>query len=243
MSLLQQPRPAPSRRAAPVWWVAAGAVALGCLMVTALVLGLRGVHALGGATRVTGSGVPAEQARVLPSFGSVELAGSLDASVRVGAAQAVVVHADDNLLGHVRTTVRGGVLVVETPGSFSTRSPMRLSVVVPALRAVSLTGSGDLVVRGVDASSFTASLPGSGTMLVTGRTTDLRADLQGSGQLSLRGLVARDAEVRLSGSGVVEVYATGSLDAQVSGSGSVMYAGRPSSVTTAVSGSGVVEPE
>jgi len=176
-------------------------------------------------------------------FTAVELAGSSNVTVQVGAPQSVVVHADDNLIGRVSTTVRSGALVIETTGSFSTRTPMRVSVVVPEVQSVRLSGSGNLIVDGVVTSSFTASLPGSGMMLVAGRTEHLEASLQGSGQMNLHGLIAREVEVQLPGSGEIQVFATDSLHADVSGSGSVMYGGNPSRVTHAVTGSGAVEPE
>ena len=190
-----------------------------------------------------GSGVAATQARPLGPFTAVELAGSNNVSVQVGAPQSVVVHADDNLVDNVLTTVRSGTLVIETTGSFSTRAPMRVSVVVPKLMSVSLSGSGNVTIDGVDSPSFTASLPGSGTMLVAGRTDHLEASLPGSGQMIMHGLIARTAEVQLSGSGNIHVFATDSLDAELSGSGSIMYAGNPPHVTPRVTGSGTVQPE
>jgi hypothetical protein len=183
------------------------------------------------------------ETRSLPPFTAVELAGSSNVTVQVGVPQSVVVHADDNLIGHVRTTVRSGALVIETTGSFSTRAPMRVSVVVPKVQSVRLSGSGNMIVDGVVSSAFAASLPGSGTMLVAGRTEHLEASLQGSGQMNLHGLIAREVDVQRPGSGEIQVYATDSLHAEVSGSGSVMYAGNPPHVTHAVSGSGAVEPE
>ncbi len=152
-------------------------------------------------------------------------------------------HADDNLIAHVHTTVSAGTLVVDTSGSFETRAPMRVSVVVPRLTRASLTGSGNLIVDDVHADSFTASLPGSGTMLVSGRTEHLDASLPGSGQMNMHGLVAHDVEVQLSGSGEIQVHATETLHAEVSGSGAVFYAGNPPHVTTSVTGSGTVEPQ
>lgn len=219
-------------------------VLVGVLSVT-LALLLRGHQGdvLPGSGTVRGSGVAASDTRTLPPFSSVELAGANNVSVQVGAPQSVVVHADDNLIGNIRTTVRSGALVVETTGSFSTRAPMRVFVVVPELTSVDLTGSGTMIVEGVDSSSFTADLPGSGTMRVAGRTDHLQASLPGSGQLDLHGLLARAVEVQLSGSGEIHVHAADSLDAEVSGSGSVGYAGNPSHVTRSVTGSGAVEPE
>ncbi len=248
MTTLHEPRrtdpgPSPHRNMTP-WLLLAGVVVLvGALSVTlALVLRGHGGTLLAGPA-VRGSGVAASETRTLPSFTAVELAGSNDVTVRVGAPQSAVVHADDNLVSHVRTTVRSGALVVDTAGSFVTSAPMRVSVVVPKITSVTLTGSGTMLVEGLDAASFSASLPGSGTMQVSGHTEHLTADLSGSGQMNLHGLIARAVEVRLSGSGEVQVHATDSIDAEVSGSGSVRYAGDPPHVTRTVTGSGAVEPE
>ena len=219
-------------------------VFVGVLSVTlALLLRGRQGNVLAGPSSVRGSGVAASETRTLPSFKAVELAGSSKVTVQVGARQSVVVQADDNLVGHVRTTVHSGALVIETTGRFSTRVPMRVSVVVPEVTSVILSGSGNIIVGGVDSSSFTASLPGSGSMLVAGHTEHLAANLSGSGQMTMYGLIARAVVVQLSGSGEIQVYAMGSLDAEVSGSGSVMYGGNPPHVTSTVSGGGAVEPE
>lgn len=192
---------------------------------------------------IPGSGVATSETRTLPPFTAVELAGSNNLTVQVGSPQSVAVRGDDNLVGHVRTTVRSGVLVIETVGDFSTRAPMRVSVVAPDLTSVSLSGSGTVTVDGVVAASFTAGLSGSGTMLVTGRAERLDASLAGSGQMDLHGLVARTVAAQLPGSGEIEVYAVDSLDADVSGTGSVIYAGDPPQVTSTVTGTGAVEPE
>jgi len=227
-------------------WLLLGSVVVvvGVLSVTlALLLPGDQGNVFTGSSMVRGSGVAASETRTVPQFTAVELAGSNNVTVQVGSPQSVVVHGDDNLISHVRTTVRSGALVIETTGSFSTRTPMRVSVVVPEVTSVSLSGSGNLIVDGVDSSSFTANLPGSGTMMVAGRTEHLEATLGGSGQMNMHGLIARAIEVQLSGSGEIQVYAADSLDAEVSGSGSVMYAGNPSQVTSAVTGSGAVEPE
>jgi Putative auto-transporter adhesin, head GIN domain len=62
----------------------------------------------------TGSGVAARQARSLPAFTRVELAGDNNVIVQVGARQSVTVHADSNLLRRVTTRVRSGRLVIGT---------------------------------------------------------------------------------------------------------------------------------
>jgi Putative auto-transporter adhesin, head GIN domain len=67
-------------------------------------------------TGLRGSGVAASASRVVAAFSAVDLAGSSVLAVRVGAQQAVVVHADDNLIDLVTTDVEDGTLVVGTSG-------------------------------------------------------------------------------------------------------------------------------
>jgi hypothetical protein len=248
MTMLHERRADPERssRRDGAWWllVVGVVVVVGVVTVTlALLLPRDGGGVLTGSSTIRGSGVAASEDRTLPPFTSVELAGSTNVTVQVGSPQSVVVHADDNLIGHVRTTVRSGALVIDTTGDFSTRAPMGVSVVVPELSSVRLTGSGTVTVDGVDVPSFTASLPGSGTMRVAGRTDLLSASLGGSGQMELHGLIARAVEAQLSGSGEIQVYAVDSLDAEVSGTGSVVYAGNPPQVDRVVTGTGAVEPQ
>ena len=103
----------------------------------------------GGSSNSTtdGSGVSATQVRDVAAFDSVELAGSNNVVIRVGEKQSVVVRADDNLLDRVTTTVQSGELVIaNTPGSFTTKSPMSVEVAVPTLNALTLTGNGNMVV-------------------------------------------------------------------------------------------------
>ena len=133
---------------------------------------------------VQGSGVAASETRDVRPFASVELAGSNNVVIRVGAQQSVVVKADDNLLDRVTTRVQSGTLVIgNTPGSFSTKSPMSVEVGVPTLSALTLSGSGNIVVGGLEAASLAVTLPGSGTLTASGTTTRLGVTVSGSGMV------------------------------------------------------------
>lgn len=229
-----------SRRRQPVL-LALLAFLLGAL---AIVLLYR-FDVVGGSSSSTaeGSGVAATQVRHLPAFSRVDLAGSNNLIVHVGARQSVVVRADDNLLARVTTRVRAGALVVgNTPGGFRTTSPMSVDVTVPTLDAVTLSGSGTIVVDGVRAERFEASLPGSGTLTGSGHAARLAVTVGGSGTARFTQLAANDVRAVVSGSGSVFVTATASLDATVSGTGAVLYSGNPAQVTKNVSGTGAVTP-
>jgi hypothetical protein len=188
-----------------------------------------------------GSGVVVTQARDVPPFTGVELAGFNNVVVRVGEDQSVVVKADDNLIERVTTEVRSGTLVIgNTPGSFSTRSPMSVEVTVPTLDALTLTGSGNVIADDLDADSLTVDLPGSGTLTGSGTATRLDVTVGGSGVVQFTQLVANDVRAAVTGSGSIFVTATKSLDASVSGSGAIVYTGSPQDVTRSVTGSGAI---
>ena len=188
-----------------------------------------------------GSGVPATQTREVAQFHRVDLAGSNNVVIRVGEKQSVVVRADDNLLDRVTTEVQSGkLLIANTPGSFTTKSPMSVEVDVPTLDAVTLSGSGNIVVSGIDAESLEVTLPGSGTLTGEGTATRLDVTVGGSGIAQFTRLVANDVRAVVSGSGSIFVTATKSLDGSVSGSGAILYSGSPQDVTKNVTGSGAI---
>lgn len=194
-----------------------------------------------GSTGVQGSGIAATQTRNLAAFSGVELAGANNVTVRVGGQRSVVVHADDNLLGHVTTRVDAGSLVIgNTSGSLAARSPLRVEVNMPSLEALKLSGSGVVSVTGIKAKGLTVILSGGGVLRASGSATRVDVTLGGSGDAQLKGLVARDVHAVVSGSGRILVTATESLDASVPGAGAIVYSGNPAQVTTNITGSGAV---
>lgn len=197
----------------------------------------------GGSSNSTneGSGVPATQARNVAAFNSVELAGSNNLVIRVGEKQSVVVRADNNLLDRVTTEVQSGKLVIaNTPGSFTTKSPMSVEVNVSTLNALTLTGSGNIVVNGIEAERLKVTLPGSGMLTGSGTATLLDVTVSGSGTVQFTRLVGNDVRAVVSGSGSIFITATKSLDASVSGSGAILYVGNPQDVTKSVTGTGAI---
>lgn len=232
--------PAAPRRSQPVL----AAALIGILIGVATVLLLQHDVLTGSSTsRARGSGTAATQTRQLARFSSVELAGSNNVTIQVGGRQSVVVHADDNLLSHVTTRVRAGNLVIgNSAGSFTPRSPMSVDVNVPALDVVKLTGSGIVSAAGITTERLTVTLAGSGVLRAGGRATRLDVTLAGSGDAQLSQLAAREVHAIVSGSGRILVTATRRLDAAVPGSGAIIYSGDPARVTTKVTGSGAVIP-
>jgi hypothetical protein len=192
-------------------------------------------------TRQTSTTAPAGATTVIRQvdpFTGVNLAGANVVHVRVGGPRRVVVTGERDVVPRVTTTVRSGVLVIG--GHYSTKGPLRVEVTTPTLSSALLDGSGRLTVEGVRSPRFTAGLGGSGVLRVAGRTGELHAELGGVGALDLARLVAGSATATLSGSGRMTLTAARSLDASLSGAGSIVYGGDPSNVSTRVTGTGTI---
>ena len=190
---------------------------------------------------VEGSGVRISEVRRLAAFDTIELGGSNTVVIDVGPTQSVVVSGDDNIVRRVTTEVWSGRLVIANEaGSFETRTPLTVHVTVPMLKAVALNGSGSIDLHGVDVPKLDLTLPGSGTLTADGSASQVHVVVSGSGTVELRQLRAADVRAVVSGSGSIFVTATRSLEATVSGSGSVIYTGSPRHVERHVTGSGSI---
>lgn len=170
----------------------------------------------------------------------LDLAGSNNVTVVVGARQSVVVHADTNLISHVTTQVVAGTLVIGNTGSFTTRTPMSVDVSVPSLTAVHLSGSGQISVTGIKVPRLTVTVSGSGLLYAAGTATRVDVTLPGDGHAQLDQLIARDVHAVVADSGLIQVTATTSLNAAVPGTGAIIYRGNPPQVTTSVTGTGAI---
>lgn len=189
---------------------------------------------------VEGSGVAASDARELAAFTDIELRAAVDMAVTIGAGRSVTVTADDNVLPFVTTQVTGETLVIESEGRYSTDLGVRVEVVTPSLEKLLVEGSGTVAVSGLDADRFEVELDGSGRVEAVGIADQLVARLRGSGDVALFELRAREVEVDVDGSGDVSVTASRELNANVEGSGSVIYDGDPTKVAFERDGSGDV---
>ena len=192
---------------------------------------------------IQGSGIAAAQTRTVAGFSRLDLTGSNNVTVVVGAPQSVVVRADSNLISHVTTQAVGGTLVIGDTGSFTRRAPMSVEVSVPSLTRLNLSGDGQISVTGINVPRLAVTVSGSGLLSAAGTATQLDVTLSGDGQAQLFRLPARDVHAVVTGSGLIQVNATTSLDAAVPGTGAIVYSGNPPRVTTSVTGTGAVTPE
>ena len=105
--------------------------------------------------------------------------------------------------------------------------------------SIQIDGSGSTTIPTVTTQSFTAQLSGDGALQISGTTTDQTIDISGSGEYDGENLESKMAVIRSDGTGEATVQVSDTLDANISGSGSITYIGNPT-VTQNNSGSGKV---
>ncbi|MEK9603677.1 MAG: head GIN domain-containing protein [Flavobacteriaceae bacterium] len=108
------------------------------------------------------------------------------------------------------------------------------------LLEVSLSGSGDVNLP-LATEKTEIAVSGSGDIELAGTSTNLNLKISGSADFEGLKLDTQNTSISISGSGDAKVVASRSLMAKISGSGSVVYKGRPEKVNTKISGSGSIK--
>lgn len=203
--------------------------------------------------------------RHLSGFHAVDISGSFDVFIVQGTTESVRVEAPANIIHHIATEVKGGTLNIYNKDHFSWGNlfsgghrKIVIYVSVKNINSIALTGSGDvyfkegisadnlrLAVTGsgdmsgkLNAKTLETSITGSGDVKVSGHADNSKVSVTGSGNYSGRDVSTINTIVRIGGSGDASVNASGSLQANVTGSGDIRYIGNPKNISKSKSGSG-----
>ncbi len=205
------------------------------------------------------SGETTADVRDLDGFTEIDMAGSGDLLVTEGDSFEIEVTTDSALQEYVTTEVVGNTLRIEQHYSIIGASPsVAVSVTVPDLTRLDVSGASEATVRSVtaesldvgisgagdidlaaDAQRLTISVTGAGTVTAHGTVDSGSVTVSGAGGINGEDMTIADATVSVSGAGSVKVRVRQSLDAHVSGAGNVVYYGDPT-VTKDISGAGSI---
>lgn len=189
---------------------------------------------------VRGNGRIKDQNRNVSEFNRIDAGGAFTIKVEVGKAPSVRIAAEENLLGYIRTSVKGNTLVIDTKKNLSPRKEIKILITTPSLSYIEASGANDIRIIGIKGDSFEANLSGAGTLDLSGEAKRFDADLSGAGTINAKDLIARNVSISVSGAASAEVFAKETLDASVSGVGSISYYGNPENTKTTVSGVGSI---
>lgn len=212
--------------------------------------------------RVKGNGNITTDTRNVGDYEAISLSGFFDVELVDGKEGKVTIKGDENIIGHIKTEVKNGKLVIKAEKGMnlspSRNNKLLITVPVEHINEATLSGSGDIIgkttlvsnsfetsISGsgdinlkVEAKELKASMSGSGDIKLSGTATDFTIRVSGSGDISAYDLQANYVKALVSGSADIKVTATETINARVSGSGDIRYRGNPKKIESKTSGSG-----
>ena len=127
---------------------------------------------------------------------------------------------------YLKGTIKGADLTLNITGSGDIEAENLQYTNIFAL----VKGSGDIDLKNVKATTVVSEVNGSGDINMKGSAQKATLTVNGSGDISAEKLAATNVVATVAGSGDIVCYASGQLDARVSGSGDIEYKGSPSVV-------------
>lgn len=190
-----------------------------------------------------GSGKKNTISRDLSGYQRIQVGiGAFDVNYKSGKSYSLTITGDDNIIPLINTEVTGGILKLSLTRSYSSKIPITVSITSPELEAITVSGSSTVRLSSIHSSNFSIQSSGTADISASGQVENLKIQLFGTGDLNLKKLVADQVQVKIEGAGDIVLTARKSLTAAVSGTGDLVYYGRPKQVHTDISGVGDIEP-
>lgn len=144
---------------------------------------------------VIGSGKAVVQPRALHGvFDTLESTGMANIEVIRADHCKLEVHGEDNLVDFLETELIGSTLHVgiKRGVNYTSKLPLKVIAWTPSVLEVDLSGSGDVVLIGLDQSTLKVELNGSGDFVADGSVTYVALALHGSGSIDTQRLQANN---------------------------------------------------
>ena len=200
--------------------------------------------------KVVGEGDLQTETRNITDFSGVSASIGGKIYYKIDPVYKVEITAQRNILDVIQATKSNGHLLLKVKDGVRIKSNEEITVNISAPTAdyFHLSGTGDLAVIGnINAANLDMAISGTGNITVlccignrqnksaisgsgdinvlAGLAKNEELRISGSGKLLLEGVAAENAKTTISGSGDIKVNVSQSLDATISGSGSVYYTG------------------
>ncbi len=201
-----------------------------------------------------------QQTREVGDFTGVRAGDPVQIIITQSDLASVKVDAPEDALPFIKTEVSDGMLIISTEGNIKNEQDITIFITVKSLNSlenvgaaeiksgnklicesISVTsmGIGDISLM-LDAKEIKTKISGTGDISLLGTTQSLDAIISGTGSLKATDLEANKVIANVSGTGNAKVHAVQSLNADVSGTGSIIYKGNPIERNVNISGVGSV---
>lgn len=210
---------------------------------------------------VTGSGNVKTENRNLSGFTGISVQRALEVEVEQSDKFEVVVEADDNLLSHITTDVRDGILVIETDiNNFDNVNKKKIRVKMPTINslesssAASIKSKNTLITENlsldassasrievsVEAENLTLESSSGSNIDIHGKAIKLNAEASSGSQIEANDLLVNDIIASSSSGSSTSVHPILSLNAEASSGSSIHYFSVPKKLVKSTSSGGDV---
>jgi hypothetical protein len=212
---------------------------------------------------VTGSGNVVSRDISVASFSRLEVGSAFEVRMSVGAADAVTVHVDDNLVDQLDVGVSGDTLHVKMKsGTSVSDATLKADVVVRALKSADASGASNIsLVDQIETGKLSLTLSGASGIAgriktsdghleasgasharLSGSATNLNMTASGTSRLEAADLTVKSLVVQLSGASSAAVRVTDTISAELSGASALRYGGSPRFTRNEISGASSISP-
>jgi hypothetical protein len=220
------------------------------LLITSLVA--FGCSIFGTGKSIKPSGVIISESRNMSGFTGIDMGIIGKVVISQGEPESVSITSSDNLIPLIKTSVRDGILYIETTEPIDVTALGRdvqldITIVVKELSALTLSGLGEvqmgslttpklnIVMSGggkikisrLTTDELSLTLSGAGTVELAGEAKQATIELSGAGDVKAADLKIQTASVTLPGLGGATLWVIDQLTGEISGAGSVSYYGSP----------------
>lgn len=138
-----------------------------------------------------------------------------------------------------RLVFENGRLAIK--GDKSLRHGLDVTIVAPQLTALDMEAPGDVTLSGLQQDQFRLKSAGAIDLDADGRVRSVSIRTDGAADIDLDKLEVEDATVRVNGAGDLSIAATGIVDVEVNGVGSVTLRKKPAKLRTEINGVGSID--
>jgi len=208
-----------------------------------------------------------KQSRTPGTFQRVQVGGGIDLYLTQGSSTSVVVEADNEVLSHLKTEVKGNALVIgwekgySLKNMFKNKGPVKVHVTAPRLDGLDASGGSDVygqstlkadsfqltasggsdITLALNTKTLTANASGGSDLRLSGRTERQTVSVSGGADYKAFGLHSTTAEVDASGAADANINVDGELSASVSGAADLRYKGNARVLKSQSSGGGSIQ--
>lgn len=199
-----------------------------------------------------------EQMRSVGDFTGIKVGDMFKVKLKQAENNSVSINTEESKQSTIKTEVNNGVLSIISDGKDDIDAT--ITVGVKALNSIKITGMADVksenrlncnqltiesngaggIDLDINAKEIISDISGIGDVMLTGIANLHTSKVSGTGSLRASNLETEKSVVKVSGVGDAKVNAKQTIDADVSGAGSVIYKGNPAERIINISGIGSV---